>query len=910
MLSKVSWVCPQQLQSHSEVGKINLSRRVYCSPTSGRKYGQSQQSDFCDLAEVGLRKCDARANGTGPLSSSLIGSSCDSLGSLHKGLRSLLQVNFLSNDDQRSVYQCLKIWIELFQSYGFLFECHSTPVLVSAFKSCLDCIRFWYSQGLTWMDYFKYKNAAFFSSQTNQEIPPCKGIDKQPGVLLGGVFYQYLRILKRKGDMTSFALSILMSKKAMPRPTDAMVLASVNQNILTMTSEKDQGDYVFRLDTSYGDQFNDPTFYYHILDTKDFFRDDTFHFKRKHLERAIKRSTREIYSSCILDKSIFEKPFFPSLSACVQSSCMSYGALGYLDEHFRPPIPDLDIKPKLVRAYGYQSPGFGAVDEINEEVRWDDTGLVTGFELDYDPYLEKYKTWYWDLFKKACWEEEPRVKVVGLKEALKIRNISKGPALGYFVMKPLQNFMWRRLQNYWNFELTGQPITERLFNERFGRVSNGARYHSGDYRDATNELHSWCSEAAINELVQLFREQGNDKDFLLELRIILGKTMTNHVYDLKQFEAALTATGTNLVSEWRGDENNQKRGQLMGSIMSFVILCLINISLMRESYEYSHNLVGRCKLGLKPSFAGSYQWFQPLPVWVNGDDCLTAYTSSSFPSLWEGLGDIVGLSKSVGKTYDSPNMASINSRFFQLEESGRWYMIPFVNGGLLHNVKRSVADGQDSAHNPMEMGSKYRDMMECVQHNSELQESLRVRYLYINRKTLSQYKGPWHLPIHFGGLDIPLREPTYFDRQCCSALRRQYKNGALVPRRQNDAEFIMHKKIRSILDAHSPESGWLRCFELEWNDWKTYEGVADYGQLYTSLCYRLWSLRGVKGLHLLPGGKSKFHSVLKYMERLSLKARSYVAEHPNVEPIPVDHLVYRVKESFCPLVMATTELQT
>jgi hypothetical protein len=99
--------------------------------------------------------------------------------------------------------------------------------------------------------------------------------------------------------------------------------------------------------------------------------------------------------------------------------------------------------------------------------------------------------------------EEPLVEVVGLKEALKIRCISKGPPLTYFVLKPLQKSLWKHLNTMWNFELTGTPITEDLINRRFAQFIGTHRFHSGDYSAATDEIQSWCSNSASDTIFEV-----------------------------------------------------------------------------------------------------------------------------------------------------------------------------------------------------------------------------------------------------------------------------------------------------------------------------------------------------------------------------------------------------------------------
>jgi len=61
-------------------------------------------------------------------------------------------------------------------------------------------------------------------------------------------------------------------------------------------------------------------------------------------------------------------------------------------------------------------------------------------------------------------------KIIGLKEPLKIRVISCGPDLPYYVAKYLQKYLWGPLKSHKNFQLCGTPFTVQNLTEVIGSL--------------------------------------------------------------------------------------------------------------------------------------------------------------------------------------------------------------------------------------------------------------------------------------------------------------------------------------------------------------------------------------------------------------------------------------------------------
>jgi len=124
----------------------------------------------------------------------------------------------------------------------------------------------------------------------------------------------------------------------------------------------------------------------------------------------------------------------------------------------------------------------------------------------------------------------------------------------------------------------------------------------------------------------------------------------------------------------------QVNGQLMGSTLSFPILCVVNI----VCYWRALNRYRR-EIGLPP-----VKNPRDLPVLVNGDDILFR-TDPTLYSLWREEIKISNLKLSVGKNYVHPTYLTINSLFFKHTRytspdglrRNRFDEIPYFNVGLL-----------------------------------------------------------------------------------------------------------------------------------------------------------------------------------------------------------------------------------
>jgi hypothetical protein len=227
-------------------------------------------------------------------------------------------------------------------------------------------------------------------------------------------------------------------------------------------------------------------------------------------------------------------------------------------------------------------------------------------------------------------EEIPLAKPLALAEALKTRVISKGPPFLYTVLKPLQVKLWSVLKSHPCFSLIGKPVDDMYVQERMGaKLKDDQIFLSVDYTDATNEMYSWVSDVIVNEIVDCLSIP-DDEAFM--------------------FKTALTGH----ILEYNGEVAKQERGQLMGSIVSFPILCIANAAICRMALEADQSRVFTLR---------------DCPLAINGDDAIMKMTRKSV-KIWETIGSYCGLSPSIGKVYESNRFLNINSTTYNYSSEG------------------------------------------------------------------------------------------------------------------------------------------------------------------------------------------------------------------------------------------------
>jgi len=226
----------------------------------------------------------------------------------------------------------------------------------------------------------------------------------------------------------------------------------------------------------------------------------------------------------------------------------------------------------------------------------------------------------------------PTARVAEVLEPLKVRLITAMDAVRSHVSRPLQRSLWKYLRSSPIFQLIGEPVSESIIHglvERHRLFGGGEDpFVSGDYSAATDGLDIRVSKVFLDVILEnLDPEDLPFRDFIASVL-------------LEQVLIYPTWTKISPVI--------QKNGQLMGSVLSFPILCVANL------YAYTMSLPNAEQILL------SRRLMDRLPVLVNGDDILFRSSDAHYKK-WNQEILRVGFTQSVGKNFRHHRFFTVNS---------------------------------------------------------------------------------------------------------------------------------------------------------------------------------------------------------------------------------------------------------
>lgn len=633
-----------------------------------------------------------------------------------------------SDDDLAS--KVVDVLVEFLQLFGFE---------AAGFKKA-DSVAFWRAlieDSGSWMKSAKYKLAAFYTFAMSDELEdkqlpssPQKTQQSHPLHLLGGRAGRFFHRMVRKSNplRDSFLSSVLLIKTGMPRPDKKFLRESAAKMVDEIIRQRApvMMDKPVAIAAAAGRPERNVTF--------------------SQLEEEVKDIVRETFGGVRFTfHDLLEHPITPSFSANYVRSRRGFGTFGELEERGMlrtRPRADLVMRPVAQEE-------FIGLDQ-NPAIE------LSGFTAARDQFLHTY----FDALHQAM-DEPPIAEAVPLAEALKVRVITKGPPLTQFVLAPLQKFMWKTLKSHPVFKLIGEPVSVDDLLPRLGYLFPGEAWLSGDYSDATNQLNPRLSELAWDSICRICEVP--NALWLLGRRVLTGHLL---VVDKKK----------GLVSE-------QAWGQLMGSIISFPILCIVNAAVCRLSIK--HDLGREVRL-------------LDCPLLVNGDDCLFKVSEAGL-NAWKTFGTMAGLSPSVGKVYFSKSFCNINSTFFRYYQRREepFTRVPVIRLGLVMGMKRSIAEIEHDEPllnllgNGVEwdssLGARHRALMfECPE---KCKERVHKKFLTKNSSLLeaaSDYMMPWYIPECYGGVGLqplPGYWPSRKDQLIVHAMVHQtaWNNGTYNP---------------------------------------------------------------------------------------------------------------------------------
>jgi len=238
------------------------------------------------------------------------------------------------------------------------------------------------------------------------------------------------------------------------------------------------------------------------------------------------------------------------------------------------------------------------------------------------------------------------VKVQAVCEPLKVRMISKGKSLSFYLSQFFQKAMWRFLQQFAQFSLTGKSLDNHPEIIDLIKTDSFDSFVSGDYKAATDNLNIRFTKIVFEKFLKL--SDIKDDSLLAILRSVIYETLLSYPH----------IPGFNPIKDVY-----QINGQLMGSTLSFPILCIVNAICYWMAFEEYHS---------------KEIDFKDLPVLVNGDDILFK-ADMRFYEIWKKYITKVGFKLSLGKNFFSKDFFTINSKLY----TKSFKVIPYINIGLL-----------------------------------------------------------------------------------------------------------------------------------------------------------------------------------------------------------------------------------
>jgi hypothetical protein len=311
-------------------------------------------------------------------------------------------------------------------------------------------------------------------------------------------------------------------------------------------------------------------------------------------------------------------------------------------------------------------------------------------------------------------EKEFRCCAVPILEPFKTRVITKGPANATYALKGLQLALWEMMKATPIFALIGRTVT----GEDLPLLSQGEKYLSGDFSAATDNLSKWASETVGKELaLQFDLPEGLIVASLCDNIIDYGDYADQ---DLQPFK--------------------QQNGQLMGSVLSFLVLNIVNAAML---WMVKAPLSHRYESLLEQSFR------------VNGDDSVCSMDERE-KNRWYKFSESLGLIPSIGKTYYSSEFAIINSTCFFNGPEGL-VRVPFLNGDYLQSFQGKGAQERSV----FDLAAIQKDFMEGATF-----EEYKL-FLSCHRDKMIWKAGTvnWFLPKSVGGLGL-----KFYGEELCDGI--------------------------------------------------------------------------------------------------------------------------------------------
>jgi hypothetical protein len=404
------------------------------------------------------------------------------------------------------------------------------------------------------------------------------------------------------------------------------------------------------------------------------------------------------------------------------------------------------------------------------------------------------------------------VRAAAIAESLKVRIVTLGDAYTGAVSMHAQKDLFRRLRRLKQFALIGEPLETEHLDAMLARYKSlhgtldDVTLVSGDYKSATDCLNMNLTKMVL-EIYLTECVEGTDQ----------RSELFRHFCRKNLYEQIITyppvlEDGKKVQIE----AVQQRNGQLMGSQLSFPVLCILNLVTYWLALE---------------QYLGRPVTLEELPALVNGDDISFPATLAMI-DVWKKALEIPGFLLSVGKNFIHLKFLTMNSMFF-VRDGERFSKVHKLNTGLLlkDTVKRRTVDlGRDlepliqmTYVEPAQLAAELIRGAE-----TEKRPFLMARFLHYHKASLSHWsqKGRRNFFVSpaLGGLGLP-RVPGYsyhYTRwQRAEALRLSRLHGLRIDdhsrrpvqvqgyKRDSTGIQIEARRFSTYVPGHITPTGWV-----------------------------------------------------------------------------------------------------
>jgi len=451
--------------------------------------------------------------------------------------------------------------------------------------------------------------------------------------------------------------------------------------------------------------------------------------------------------------------FLPSSSACFESSRTEGGALGELwrRSRVRGASSFLDwilCDKELVGATSrgvliYSRPVDSHFRDLLEnigggdQVIVDDLGCPTRVQMMDVPPV-----------KLPC-------RAVPIIEPFKVRVITKGPAQEYYFASRFQKAITSVMKRSPIFRTLKGTLDEKSFE-----VFKGYKYFgSVDYSAATDGLCKELSAYVVRSIAEKFILSEE------QVQLVLATLLSHDIH--------YKIGGEEFVRQ-------QEIGQLMGSHVSFPVLCILNLSAHLYYYKQVYaSALGQWIEGGCVGDAPMKVYRSPvqildgsLPLLVNGDDCLFGenYECDLKREIWKRAISLVGFTPSPGKNHYHNEAFTINSMLWYRTKMGDFSQVRAPRIEHLWNEswrkdKEEIA--LKSYSDACGLGKLQCELFETCPYDPTSE------FISCHKKTLERYPG-WFIPSYLGGVGMRSSKISIEDRLRVAGLLRAREQGTFM----------------------------------------------------------------------------------------------------------------------------------